>query len=328
VTALRIAALDVGDRDAVIALWRTAFPAYADDPAAQLDRALANPSSAVFVARDDAGVAGAAMAGNDGIRGWLHYVAVAADRRGAGIGRALVAHAEAWLARRQGVTKVNLQVRGDNAAVIGFYRRLGYATEDRASLGKRLAPPGGQEPPEPRSGAPGCLDVAITHLEMRAPPGPHRPPMPALKLALLRVEGIAPAYYRFLYAETGRDWIWYERRALTDTELAAETDVDGVEIHVLHADGQPAGFVELDFRRLPAEAELRFFGLMPRHVGRGIGPWLLDWAIREAWRRAPVRLVVNTCTLDHPKALPLYQRAGFVPYRQERKTILDPRPLP
>jgi GNAT superfamily N-acetyltransferase len=67
---------------------------------------------------------------------------------------------------------------------------------------------------------------------------------------------------------------------------------------------------------------------MPRFIGRGIGPWLLDWAIREAWRHDPRQLVVNTCTLDHPKALPLYQRLGFRPTRQETKTILDPRPLP
>jgi ribosomal protein S18 acetylase RimI-like enzyme len=325
---LRIAALTPADREPVVELWRTAFPGYADAPEAQLDRALGNPSSAVFVARDDAGVAGAAMAGNDGIRGWLHYVAVSPDRRGLGVGRALVAHAEAWLARHQGVTKVNLQVRGDNAAVTGFYRHLGYAIEDRASLGKRLAPPGGTQPPAPAGGAPGCLDVVITHLEMRDPPGPQRPPLPTAKLALLRVDDISPAYYRFLYAETGRDWIWYERRALSDAELAAQILADGIEIHVLHVGGQPAGFVELDFQRLPAEAELKFFGLMPRHVGRGIGPWMLDWAVREAWRRTPERLVVNTCTLDHPKALPLYQRAGFRPYRQERKTILDPRPLP
>jgi ribosomal protein S18 acetylase RimI-like enzyme len=326
--SFRIAAFAPADRDELVALWRTSFPSYADDPAAQLDRALATASSAVFVARDDAGLAGSAMAGSDGIRGWLHYVAVAPDRRGRGIGRALVSHAEAWLVARQRLTKVNLQVRGDNTAVIGFYRGLGYAIEDRASMGKRLAPPGGTAPPPPVSGAPGCLDVTITYLEMTAPPGPQRPPMPALKLALLKVDAMPVAYYRHLYAEIGRDWVWHERRLLDDDALAAEIAAPGVEIHVLHVGGQPGGYAELDFRRLPDEAELRFFGLMPRFLGRGIGPWLLDWAIREAWRRAPGRLVVNTCTLDHPAALPLYQRQGFRPYLQERKTILDPRPLP
>lgn len=326
---LRISAFVPSDRDDVVGLWRSTFPGYTDDAGHQLDLALATPSSAVFVARTDAegALAGAALAGSDGIRGWLHYVAVAPDRRGTGVGRALVAHAEAWLSGRQGVTKVNLQVRGDNEAVIGFYRRLGYAIEDRASLGKRLAAPGGTAPPPPASGIPGCLDVTVTYLEMDRPPGPTRPPPPALKLALLKVDGISVGYYRYLYAQTGRDWVWYERRALGDAALAAEIAGPDVEIHVLHVDGEPAGYVELDYRRMPAEAELRFFGLMPRFVGRGIGPWMLDWAIREAWRRDPRQLVVNTCTLDHPKALPLYQRMGFRAVRQERKTILDPRPL-
>jgi ribosomal protein S18 acetylase RimI-like enzyme len=299
-----------------------------DDHAAQLALALSNPSTGVFVARDEVvGIAGTAMAGSDGIRGWLHYVAVAEDRRGRGIARALVAHCEAWLASQRGVTKVNLQVRGDNETVIGLYRRLGYATEDRASMGKRLAPPGGQVPPPPSSGTPGCIDVTITHLEATSPPGPARPPMPALKLAMLRVDRISVPYFRYLYAEIGRDWIWHERRLLDDATLAARFEDPGVQVHVLHVGGEPGGYVELDMRRLPAEAELAFFGLRGALTGRGVGRWLLDWAMREMWRTEPRRLYVNTCTLDHPAALPLYQKLGFRPFAQERKTILDPRPL-
>ena len=324
---LAIGACRAEDRDGVVALWRAIFPGYTDDPAAQLALALANPSCAVFVARDEAGLAGTAMAGSDGIRGWLHYVAVAQDRRGRGIARALVAHCEAWLAGQRGVTKVNLQVRGDNAPVISLYQRLGYAIEDRASLGKRLAPPGGQPPPAPRSGVPGCIDVVVTHLEMDSQPGPARPPTPALKLALLRVDRISVPYFRYLYAEIGRDWLWYERRAMDDAALAARFADPGVQVHVLHVGGEPGGYVEIDLRRLPAVAELAFFGLRGELTGRGIGRWLLDWSIREMWRSEPGRLYVNTCTLDHPAALPLYQRLGFRPVSQERRTILDPRPL-
>jgi ribosomal protein S18 acetylase RimI-like enzyme len=324
---LSISACRPEDRDGVVALWRATFPGYVDDHATQLALALSNPSTGVFVARDEVGIAGTAMAGSDGIRGWLHYVAVAEDRRGRGIARALVAHCEAWLASQRGVTKVNLQVRGDNETVIGLYRRLGYATEDRASMGKRLAPPGGQVPPPPSSGTPGCIDVTITHLEATSPPGPARPPMPALKLAMLRVDRISVPYFRYLYAEIGRDWIWHERRLLDDATLAARFEDPGVQVHVLHVGGEPGGYVELDMRRLPAEAELAFFGLRGALTGRGVGRWLLDWAMREMWRTEPRRLYVNTCTLDHPAALPLYQKLGFRPFAQERKTILDPRPL-
>ncbi len=324
---LSISACRPEDRDGVISLWRANFPGYTDDHATQLAIALANPSTGVFVARDEAGIAGTAMAGSDGIRGWLHYVAVPEDRRGRGIARALVAHCEAWLASQRGVTKVNLQVRGDNEKVIGLYQHLGYALEDRASMGKRLAPPGGQVPPPPSSGTPGCIDVTITHLEATSPPGPARPPMPALKLAMLRVDRISVPYFRYLYAEIGRDWIWHERRLLDDATLAARFADLGVQVHVLHVAGEPGGYVELDMRRLPAEAELAFFGLRGALTGRGVGRWLLDWAMREMWRAEPRRLYVNTCTLDHPAALPLYQKLGFRPFAQERKTILDPRPL-
>ena len=82
---------------------------------------------------------------------------------------------------------------------------------------------------------------------------------------------------------------------------------------------------------LPPEVELAAgrdpkvrFGLMPHCVGRGLGRYLLYSAIEQAWSYEPERLTVNTNTMDHPRALPLYQRMGFVPYRQEEQEIIDP----
>ena len=75
------------------------------------------------------------MAGYDGHRGWLYAVSVRCAYRGAGVGAALVREAERRLVSL-GCAKINLQVRGNNAAVVGFYERLGYAVEDRVSLGK------------------------------------------------------------------------------------------------------------------------------------------------------------------------------------------------
>jgi ribosomal protein S18 acetylase RimI-like enzyme len=79
------------------------------------------------------------MAGYDGHRGWLYSVAVRRDSKRAGIGRALIRHAEEAL-QALGCAKVNLQVRATNAEVVQFYERLGYAAEDRISLGRRLSP--------------------------------------------------------------------------------------------------------------------------------------------------------------------------------------------
>jgi ribosomal protein S18 acetylase RimI-like enzyme len=82
-------------------------------------------------------VVGSIMAGYDGHRGWLYTLAVLNAYRRSGIGSALVHEAEGRL-RAIGCGKINLQVRTSNAAVIGFYERLGYATEERVSMGKRL----------------------------------------------------------------------------------------------------------------------------------------------------------------------------------------------
>jgi GNAT superfamily N-acetyltransferase len=77
------------------------------------------------------------------------------------------------------------------------------------------------------------------------------------------------------------------------------------------------------------EVELAYFGLVPECIGRGLGGWLLDVAIDRAWSmRGTRRLWVHTCSLDHPRALGQYERAGFVRIAERRDVIWDPRPLP
>ena len=120
-------------------LWLEAFP---DDPPynraeAAIPAKLAVQPDLLLVALDGEEVVGSAMAGYDGHRGWLYSVAVRQSHRRSRAGTALIEEAERRLAQL-GCTKVNLQVRADNAAVAAFYRGLGYEVEDRVSLGKRL----------------------------------------------------------------------------------------------------------------------------------------------------------------------------------------------
>lgn len=127
------------DHDALVRLWATVF---ADDPphnapAGLIARKRGVQPELLLVAVADDGLVGAIMAGFDGVRGWLHHLAVEPGARRRGIGAALVHAAEAGLARL-GCPKVNLQVRATNAGVVAFYRRLGYAAEERLSMGKRL----------------------------------------------------------------------------------------------------------------------------------------------------------------------------------------------
>jgi len=126
------------------------------------------------------------------------------------------------------------------------------------------------------------------------------------------------AYYRFLYDAVGRDYDWTSRKKLSDAELAALLNDPRLEVHVLMADGVPAGFAELD-RRIEGEIELVQFGLMPEFIGQGLGRFLLQWTIDRAWSYGPRRFWLHTCTNDHPAALPNYLKAGFAIYKEEMK---------
>ncbi len=302
---------------ALVALWDACgISTPQNDPARDIPFMQHAPNAILLLGHRDGRLIGSIMAGHDGHRGWLYKLAVAPDQRGQGFGRALVREAEDWLAAC-GLPKVNLMIRETNTAVRDFYATLGYAETPRTVMGKWLGAEG--ERPEKRT-----LDVVVTYLEMTEPPA--RPPVPAPpgKRALLRAEAPPVAFYRFLYDTVGEPWFWIDRRLLDDNALATEIQDPQVEIYVLYDGGTPAGFIELDRRPAP-DIAIAYFGLMPAFIGRRLGPYLLDWGVRKAWSYEPRQLTVDTCTLDHPKALALYQRFGFVPVRQVAKTIDDPR---
>lgn len=165
------------------------------------------------------------------------------------------------------------------------------------------------------------LKARVTHLEMLARPA-HRVPMPlGFRLAVLRAKDMPPAFYRYLYEQVGRAHHWSLRRGLADAELAAAIHAPHAEIHVLYADGSPAGFFELDLSRLPGEVEILYFGVTPDFQGRGLARFFLSEAVFAAWEHRPGRVVIHTNTLDSPRALQLYQRAGFSPYAWSEETV-------
>lgn len=160
------------------------------------------------------------------------------------------------------------------------------------------------------------LDVTVSYLEMLVPLE-RTVPEPRHGLTVVHAQTPTVPYYRFLYDAVGREYHWLSRRKLSDAELASIIHDPLDELHVLHVEGTPAGFAELD-RRRSNEVELVQFGLMPEFIGQGLGKWFLQWTINRAWAYQPSRFWLHTCTLDHRGALPLYKQAGFIQYREEK----------
>ncbi len=123
------------DRNSLIQLWNTVFP---DDPPHNEPSAVITSKldvdDLIFIAENNEKIIGACMAGYDGHRGWLYAVAVLNEFRRNGTGAKLVQYAMNSLCEI-GCIKVNLQIRSTNTEVVEFYKSLGFATEDRLSMG-------------------------------------------------------------------------------------------------------------------------------------------------------------------------------------------------
>jgi len=166
------------------------------------------------------------------------------------------------------------------------------------------------------------IAVDVTFLRMDAPPDDPPAAMPA-GASVVRVPNCSVPFYRYLYDTVGRDWVWWLRRTVPDEEIAGLLARPDISIHVLYQGGEPAGFYELE-RRGDNGTNLSYFGLMPHAIGHGVGRALLRHAIDLAWVERPRRLTVNTCTADHPRALPNYQAAGF----RVLRTVREVWPVP
>lgn len=171
--------------------------------------------------------------------------------------------------------------------------------------------------------APGKIAAVVTSLEMlRRPPRLDVRTRP--EWALRRVGQPDVRWYRGLFRRVGEDWLWQSRLRLSEAALAAIICHHDVEVYAVSSDGLDEGLVELDFRR-PGTCELSFFGVGPRLVGQGAGRMMMNQAVEVAWSRPIRRFWVHTCTLDHPRALPFYIRAGFVPFARQIEIADDPR---
>ena len=159
--------------------------------------------------------------------------------------------------------------------------------------------------------------VTVTFLRMDNVPTETAPPLPNAA-RVVRLPAPSVAFYRYLYDTVGAPHLWWLRRVTPDAELAALLGMPEISLNVLYVGGEPAGFHELDARPWPT-VNLSYFGLVPEFVGQGLGYPFLRHAVDLVWSQGGKAMTVNTCTADHPRALPIYRRAGFRPVRQIRE---------
>ncbi len=166
-----------------------------------------------------------------------------------------------------------------------------------------------------------AIAVTVTFLEMPVPPA-YYPALPYNRsIALLKARQMPNHYYRYLMDRIGRKWHWVNALRLSDEDLTKKLSDPARDIRVLHLDGVPIGLFEVAPYG-PGVMELAYFGLMESATGQGLGRWFLGAAIEAAWASGPEKVLVQTCTLDHPAALPLYQKMGFSPVAQVKEDVV------
>ena len=163
--------------------------------------------------------------------------------------------------------------------------------------------------------------ATVTFLEM------HQKPLEKLELLVdstftLIPKPISAETYRTYYYKVGEKVNWLDRMVMPDEELYQKINADNTDIFIMYINDVPAGFAE--FIKEVDFTEILYFGLFPDFVGKGFGNYFLKWVIEKAWSFQPKWIQLNTCSLDHPNALPIYKKAGFVPIRtetQQRKIL-------
>lgn len=173
--------------------------------------------------------------------------------------------------------------------------------------------------------APDEVATVVTTLEMRE--RPRLRPLPASPLRLVRWRAPEPDKYRRLFRRVGESWLWYSRLAMDDAALVAATHRTETQVHaVVDRAGVEVGLLELSHPE-PDRCALDYFGLVPELTGLGHGAWLMALGLQLAWRPGVSFVRVNTCTLDHPRALGFYRAQGFRAVRRTLETFPDPRAL-
>jgi ribosomal protein S18 acetylase RimI-like enzyme len=128
----------MSDKDAVIQLWtQCGLVAPQNNPRRDIERKMKVNPEWFLVGEMDGQVVSTCMAGYEGHRGWINYLAIRPDLQKSGLGRQIMEYAENILLDA-GCPKINLQVRSTNEKAVLFYESIGYKQDPVISMGKRL----------------------------------------------------------------------------------------------------------------------------------------------------------------------------------------------
>ena len=139
-----------------------------------------------------------------------------------------------------------------------------------------------------------------------------------------RVKAPEHDWYVDLLRRVGSNHLWYQRLITGPEAIAAKITASTTIIHALFVDGMAEGIAELDLSE-EGSAELVYFGVTPTLAGSGAAHVMMERLVADAFSRPVDRLWLHTNTIDHPRAMAFYRRAGFTPVRQMLELADDPR---
>lgn len=169
----------------------------------------------------------------------------------------------------------------------------------------------------------GHVATVVTYLQMTTAPTATTPkPLPAGMTA--QQETLDLESYRALFRAVGAPWLWTSRLVMQDDALRTILGSADTELWIIRQDGGAIGFIELDFS-VAGTCELAFFGMIDTATGQGLGGPMMALAQSRAFTRDTELFTVHTCSLDDPRALAFYIKAGFTPYKREIEVFEDPR---
>jgi GNAT superfamily N-acetyltransferase len=161
------------------------------------------------------------------------------------------------------------------------------------------------------------IEVVRTYLQMTERGDFNGAPADDPQIRVEQIKECPASFYRYLYAEVGRLYHWVDRLPWTDEQIRAHLAREEVTLWLMHRNGAPAGYFELE-RHEDGSAEIAYFGLLQESIGKGLGKHLLTEAVERGWETGANRVWLHTCTLDDPAALPNYLRRGFKRFKEER----------